>query len=316
MGFNWVKQKLGIESDEKKMKIALALSGGAALGLSHIGSLKAFEEAGIYPSVISGTSAGAIIGGMYCSGMDIKEIEEIALSVDRIKTINLFTPTIQRGALIKDDNILKFFRKYFGDKKIEDLEMPFVAVSVDINTGEIVYINEGSLVGAVRASISIPGIFPPLISKDRLLVDGGIRSNLPLEVLKAYNPDKIVGINVLKNSRFKMNSCYDTIELNSLENNEKDNNIIEKISNVMQGKSQNKIQFPPLVKSVFNSLQILLAESSQREIEIVNPDLVINVDVSAFRLWEFWEAEKMIDIGYHATQEVLTNNEKINKLVN
>jgi len=251
---------------------------------------------------------------MYCSGMDIEEIEEIALSIDRIKTINLFTPTFQRGGLIKDDNILKFFRKYFGDKKIENLDIPFVAVSVDIESGEIVYMDKGSLVGAVRASISIPGIFSPLISQDRLLVDGGIRSNLPLEVLKFYDPDRIIGINVLKNSHFTMNSCYDTIELNDSEEENKDQNIFDKISDVVQGNHKNKMHLPPLIKSLFNSLQILLAESSQREIEVVQPDLVIDVDVSAFKLWEFWEAEKMIEIGYQSAEEVLTNNEKISKL--
>ncbi|MCF7884933.1 MAG: patatin-like phospholipase family protein [Candidatus Marinimicrobia bacterium] len=309
MEFSWIKNKFGIE--RKPIKIGLALSGGAALGLSHIGCLKAFEEADIKPAVISGTSAGAIIGGMYCSGMSIEEIEEIALSIDRMKTFNLFTPTIKRGALIKDDNILNFFREHLGDTKIEDLDIPFVAVSVDIESGETVYMNKGSLIGAIRASISIPGIFPPFISNNRLLVDGGLRSNLPLEVLNSYDLDRIVGVNVLKNSQLKMKSCYDTIDLQNLPTEENEHNILEKINKVVRGDKKNQFQFPPLMKSLFNSLQILLAESSQREIEIVQPDLVINIDVSDFQLWEFWEARKLINIGYKTTKEILQKSESI-----
>lgn len=312
MDVNWITNKLGLDKNEKK--VGLALSGGAALGLSHIGCLKAFDEAGIQPAIVSGTSAGAIIGAMYCSGISIDEMEKIALSIDRMKTINLFTPTIQRGALVKDDNIMKFFRQYFGDKKIEDLAIPFIAVSVDIDSGEIVYINQGSLLAAVRASISIPGIFPPFLSRNRLLVDGGIRSNLPLEVLTSFDLDGIIGVNVLKNSNFNMNCRYDKIELKNGQLN-KDDNIIEKITKVVQGNNdKNDFQFPPLVKSLFNSLQILLAESSQREIEIVKPDAVVDIDVSDFKLWEFWKGKEMIEIGYQTAQEMLTKNNKIKKL--
>jgi len=315
MGLNWVKDRLGLKKNSDTNKIGLALSGGAALGLSHIGCLKAFKEVGIQPDIISGTSAGAIIGGMYCSGMEISEIEDIALSIDRIKTINLLTPSIKRGALLKDDNILKFFHKHMGDKTIEQLKIPFVAVSVDIETGEIVYIDKGSLVGAVRASISIPGIFPPFPSKQRLLVDGGLRSNLPLEVLKNYNIDRIIGINVLKNSQLSMKSCNDSIDLIQTNFEEDDKNLIDKVTKVVKGQhNKTKPQFPPLIKSLFNSLQILLAESSLREIEIVQPDLVINVDVSEFKLWEFWEAEKIIDIGYQTTKERLTNSQSLDIL--
>lgn len=310
----WIKDKI-INQDSESGKIGLALGGGAALGLSHIGCLKAFEEAGIKPAVISGTSAGAIIGGMYSCGMEIPEIEDIALSIDHIKTINLLSPSIQRGALIKDDKILEFFRKHIGDKNIEDLKTPFVAVSVDIENGEIVYINKGSLIGAIRASISIPGIFPPFPANGRLLVDGGLRSNLPLEVLKNYDLDKIFGINVLKNSHINMESSYDSIELDTEPIQEKDDNIIEKVSKMMKGENKpTKPHFPPLLKSLFNSLQIMLAETSQREIEIVKPDLIIDIDVSRFKLWEFWEAKEMIEIGYQTTKKKLQNNEIIDIL--
>ena len=296
--------------------IGIALGGGGALGLAHIGVIKALEEYGLDPAVISGTSAGAIIGGMYCKGIEINKIEEIANSINRIKTLNLFSPKLQKGGIIDDENIINFLEEYMGETRIEDLEKKFVTVSVDINSGDIIYINEGSLVAAIRASISIPGIFLPYKSNGKLYVDGGLRSNLPLKVLDNYDPDHTIGVNVLKNSKISMQSHYSTIELKSEAERNGSPNFIDKINQYMNSEKNNNdnTSIPPLIRSLFNSIQILLAETSQKEIEIVDPELVIDIDVSKFHMWEFWKSEEIINIGYQNTLNNLQNSDFINKL--
>lgn len=212
------------------MKIGLALSGGGIRGTAHIGVLQALEDNGIYPQLVSGTSVGSIIGALYCSGYrpeEIREIFEIHVKNSEnlidfdleiffwfIKSVFL-KQTGKVDGFIKGDKIRRLVEEYCtkkGCKHVKETILPIAIPAVDINTSQIhmfvsdkkyledtndiKYDDDVELATAVRASISYPVIFKPLIFKGKRLVDGGIRNNLPVSVLKSMGADKVIAVNL------------------------------------------------------------------------------------------------------------------------
>lgn len=289
-------------------KIALALSGGGALGLAHIGALKALEERELKPDYLAGTSAGSIIGAFYASGLSVAEIEKIALSIDRKKTFQLLSPTLPRGGLMDAREFIAFMEEIVGkDTLIEDLKLPFIAVAVDIRNGNTLYIDRGRLVDAVRASISIPGVFKPLEANGTLLVDGGLRENLPLSALRNFKYDTLIGVNVLKKPQLKLDGIYTPISVKKTETRDSEpDNFFEKIAGAFQIRISNHLNhLPRLTYAGYQSILIMLTELSNKEIQIYKPDLVLHLDLSVIRPWEFWRAAEAIEIGYRESVEQL-----------
>ena len=290
-------------------KVALALSGGGALGIAHIGALKAFGEFNLKPAVIAGTSAGSIIGAMAALQIPVSEMEKIVLAIDKKRTVHLLSPTITTGGLLDLKNFITFLEEIFGqDTLIEDLEIPFIAVAVDFQNGNILYLNRGRLVDAVRASIAVPGIFTPVEANGTLLVDGGLRDNLPLRVLKEYPHDTLIGVNVLKTPQLQFEGFFAPINLNKPVEEKEADSFFERITHVIQtGIRKHLRNFPPLTYITYHSLLILISELSNKEIQLVKPDLVVNLNLSKLKIWEFWRGKEAIDIGYRETKEQLQN---------
>ncbi len=291
-------------------KIALALSGGGALGLAHIGALKALEERGLKPDYLAGTSAGSIIGAFYACGLSVAEIEKIALSIDRKKTFQLLSPTLPRGGLMDAREFIAFMEEIVGeDTRIEDLKLPFIAVAVDFRNGNTLYIERGRLVDAVRASIAIPGVFKPLEANGTLLVDGGLRENLPLSALRNFKYDTLIGVNVLKTPQLKLEGIYTPISVKRDETKDTEpDNFFQRIAEALQIRISNRLNhLPRLTYAGYQSILIMLTELSNKEIQICEPDLVLHLDLSMIRPWEFWRAAKAIEIGYRESQEQLQN---------
>ncbi len=185
--------------------LGLALGSGAAHGLAHIGVLKVLEEYDIRPDIIAGSSIGALIGGLWSAGYKSYEIEEIAKSLDKksaffrligFRDIDFFTK-----GFLKGDQIKKFLAQYLNDSKIEDLPIPLKIVAADLFTSEIVVLDSGNVVDAIRASISIPGIFNPVQNGKRTLIDGGVIDPLPIRVLSRFGVKKTIAVNVLAGSQ-------------------------------------------------------------------------------------------------------------------
>ncbi|MFA5484849.1 MAG: patatin-like phospholipase family protein [Candidatus Pacearchaeota archaeon] len=165
----------------KKKKLGLVLSGGGARGYAHIGILKILDELKIKPDYIAGTSMGAIIGAAYALGMSAFEIEKKA---DELKLYKYLDPTIPKKGLIKGDKILKLFEEIYENKNFDETKIPLFVNAVDIETGRELIFSEGSIAIAVRASMSIPGIFNPINVNNYTLVDGGLTNNIPLNLIK------------------------------------------------------------------------------------------------------------------------------------
>lgn len=172
--------------------IGLALSGGGAKGFAHLGALQALEERGIKPDIIAGTSAGAVVGAFYASGLKPKEILKLFLGHDFRDFVSL---TLPKEALLKYDGFIRFLEENLPVKRFEELNIPFYAVASDFDKGESKVFTEGELVPRVMASCTIPIVFKPIMIDGVRYVDGGLFKNFPVTPIRALCR-KVIGVNV------------------------------------------------------------------------------------------------------------------------
>jgi len=185
----------------KKRKVGLALGGGAARGLAHIGVLEVLGKEGIPIDMIAGTSAGAAVGALYAQGNEDSRISELAADMNWRKWTSLIDLALPKNGFIRGRKIKNLLKSVIGDIKFSDLKIPLACVATDINTGEEVVIEQGLVLDGVRASISIPAIFTVVKWKGRYLVDGGLVNPVPVNILKEKGADFIIAVNVMADVR-------------------------------------------------------------------------------------------------------------------
>lgn len=176
----------------KRVEYGIALSGGGARGFAHIGALKALNEAGIYPEIISGTSAGAIIGALYAHGYSPDEIFKIFIDKKKFRYIEL---TLPKGGFLKMNRLFANLNNHLIIKNIEDLKHKLTIIATDLTNGKSCEFTKGNILKCLQASSSIPIIFPPTIIDGITYVDGGVLNNLPIEPLRR-KCEKMIAINV------------------------------------------------------------------------------------------------------------------------
>ena len=185
------EQKRDVPVKNKKVKIGLALGGGGARGIAHIGVLKAFEENGITFDYVSGTSAGSIVGAMYAFGKTADEMLQIAhsLRVKDIRRSKFFMPS-------KTDGIQGLLKDNLGDVDISSAKIPFAAVAVDLISSREIAFTRGNLAKIVSGSCAVPGVFVPVEYEDMHLSDGGLQNNIPSDVPRHFGCDYVVAVDV------------------------------------------------------------------------------------------------------------------------
>jgi NTE family protein len=171
----------------------LALGGGVARGLAHIGVLSVLEKAGVPIDCIAGTSMGAIIGASYCAGLEIADLRRIAA---RTSWWQVSRPFLSASGLVTFNRMERWIEDNIGEFDVRDLAIPFAAVASDLVSGERVILAEGRLSTAIRASCSVPGFAPPVEINGRMLVDGGITDNIPADVARVLGADYVIGVDV------------------------------------------------------------------------------------------------------------------------
>lgn len=175
--------------------IGLALSGGAARGMAHIGVLRAFEENAIPVDAIAGASAGALVGGLYASGLSIAQLEALA---HKFRWRHMGRPSFSRLGLQSNAPMEKFLRANMPVTRFEDLRIPFAAVATDLESGTVVVMRDrGDVTFAIRASVCLPAFYVPVRDPEgRLLVDGGLVANLPISYTRDLGADIVIAIDV------------------------------------------------------------------------------------------------------------------------
>lgn len=190
-------------------RIGLALGGGAAKGIAHIGVLKAFEEEQITIHCISGTSVGALVASYHAFGQPAESILSICSTLNLSKIINF---TFERGGMFSTDTIREMIHRDLGDQQIEDAKIPLAICATDIETGEQLIFREGNLADAVCASMAVPGLFVPVEIDGRTLVDGGLVENVPISPLEKMGAGIVVAVDLSHVGRYpKPENTFDVV---------------------------------------------------------------------------------------------------------
>lgn len=254
----------------KTRTIGLALGGGGARGFAHIGVLKVLERNGVKFDYVCGTSMGALIGACYVLGIDLEKIEKIASKMRKREMIKFLDLGHPKFSLIKGNKIITFIKDIINDADFAQTEVPFAAVATNLGTGEEKIINKGLIAKAVQASISVPGIFPPIKINNEYFIDGGVVNPTPVDVCKKYGVDIIIGVDL-----------------------------------VMRGKA--KLDNPGVVTTLLQSYEIIRNQAIKYKLEktgkqtiLIKPDLGGIIDS-----FKFNEIPKMIKAGEAATKKVL-----------
>ncbi len=178
-----------------QLKIGLALGGGAAKGFAHIGVIKMLEAHGIRPDIVTGTSAGSVVGALYAGGMNAFALQEHAFSLDeaQIRDVSLFS-----GGLVKGEKLQNYVNTLLANRPLEKLGKPFAAVATELETGRRVVFVRGNAGQAVRASSSIPGVFEPVAISGKRYVDGGVVSPVPVDAAFELGADFVIAVDISK----------------------------------------------------------------------------------------------------------------------
>jgi len=175
-------------------RIGLALGGGSARGWAHIGVIRTLAEAGVTPDIVCGTSIGALVGAAYVAG-ELDRLEAWVRSL-KLQTVVSFLDFSLGGGLIKGEKLIDFFRAHFVDRDIGELDCPFGAVATDLARGREVWLREGGVSDAVRASIALPGLFTPVRRDGAWLVDGGLVNPVPVSLARAMGADIVIAVDL------------------------------------------------------------------------------------------------------------------------
>jgi NTE family protein len=181
-----------------RKSLALTLSGGGARGIAHIGFLRVLDDAGINFDYICGTSFGGFVGAALAVGLTAADLEKEAIRISRTSEfIRLLDPNPLRRGFLEGNRVKAYIQKLLGgNHQFESLRFPLTMVAVDLSTGDEILLGSGDLLTAVFATIAIPGIFNPVEYQGRLLVDGGVLNNLPVDYARATGADKVIAVNV------------------------------------------------------------------------------------------------------------------------
>lgn len=182
---------------ERKVKIGLALGGGAARGFAHIGVIKALEAQGIVPDIVVGTSAGSLVGALYAAGNNGFALQKMAMEMDEAAISDWSVPLFSKfSGVIKGEGLQNYINKTIRDVPIEKLKKPFGAVATDLDTGQPILFQRGNTGLAVRASSAVPSIFQPVRISGHTYVDGGLVAPVPVKFAREMGADFVIAVNI------------------------------------------------------------------------------------------------------------------------
>lgn len=286
-----------------KQKIALVLGSGGARGTAHIGVIREILSRGYDISSISGTSMGALVGGVYASGK-LDEYEEWLCQLDRMDVFKLVDFTLSKNGIIKADKVLKEIKKFIPDQNIEDLSIPYAAVATDVkNLSEMVF-ESGSLWNAIRASIAIPMVLTPAKIEELHYVDGGVLNPVPVNRVKRTKGDLLVAVNV--NAQTPSQIVQKEEKTNAIATNKHLQIFIDKMAKIFPKNPKNDIGYFQLVNDTTN---MMLSQISKLTLEQSPPDLLINISGESCGTYDFHKAKELIELGRMNTAQCLDSFE-------
>jgi len=269
----------------RSRQVGLALGGGGARGLAHIGVLKAFQREAIEVDCLAGTSMGGVIAAGHAAGLSIESMEEQAHRLASARYwLSMVDRSLPRRGLLVGQRVSKHMAVYLGERSFEDLRIPLTLVATDLNSGRAVYLTRGSLLEAVRATISVPGMFAPVERDDQLLVDGGLLDNLPVDAVRRMGAGVVIAVDVTSDERFALQASP----------------ALPRPRVVPNGLAE-------AMEVLGRSVTLMIAEMSRLRLAEFPPDVIIrpalSPEMTAFG--GFSRASDIIALGEHAAAEAL-----------
>ena len=280
-----------------KKTVSLVLGSGGARGYAHIGVIKELIKNDYEIKSISGSSMGALIGGLYAAGK-LQEYEEWILNLDIFDILKLVDFSFSRNGMINGDKVFEKIEDMIGNVKIEDLEISFTATATDILNRKEVWIQKGSLKDAIRASIAIPTVFTPKNLNGRDLFDGGILNPLPIVPTISEFTDLVVAVDL--NSRFDIKKEHK--EIFKKQKTGIKQNIIDFLQQNVK-KRDNLSYFEIINKSIETMQEVI----SRHQLASHQADIMINISSKVCEFYDFHKAKELISYGSAVTKEALEN---------
>lgn len=266
-----------------RRSVGLALGGGGALGLAHLGVLQALEELGIPLDFVAGTSMGAALGAIYLGSSLARMRSEMLKRARPQDWMPLVDPSFLVSGMLEGTRLKRFFQELTRVDTFEQLPLPFAALAMDIETGAECVLREGSLSDAVRASFSIPGVFTPHVYAPSpggpavTFVDGGFVNNVPVDVVRAMGADLTIGVHVMSRGRRRAPLADER-------------GVLQRISSSVPTVAR--------VKTLLQSQLIAFSRSGERQVYAA--DIAILPDTSRFAFWDFWKGAEISEAGHRA----------------
>ena len=274
--------------------VSLVISCGGAKGLVGVGVIEELERRGFNIKSVAGTSIGSVILGIYASG-NLQEYKKWMLKQGRIDILRMMDFTIDKRGIIKGKKVFDEMRPFFKDSLIEKLPIPYCAVAADINTFEEVVFKKGSLHKAIRSSISVPSLITPVVTEDKVLVDGGLVNPLPLSRVKRTKDDILVAVNL---------NYYDSNYKKDIPQYSLDYPIINKMLNYFSSSSK-KEDAGNMVNFLNKTVYVMMSQLSKNSIDTYKPDILINIPYNICGFFDYHKTSELIEYGVKKTSQIL-----------
>lgn len=273
-----MKNKIDVSSPS----IGISFGAGGARGIAHLLMIEALDELGVKPSIISGSSIGAVVGAFYAAGFSAKEMKEILnqlinpksdsvfdflLKSDIVKMFTMFDPQFIKSGFIKGEKFQNYMKSHLKVSRFEELEIPLKIVATDYWKKEAVIFEKGDLIQPIKSSYSLPGLFTPVKIKNRILIDGGAVNPLPFDLI--------------------MDKCDITIAID-----------------VTAFKAQNESEIPPTFDSVFTTYQTMQNSIIKERLKFLRPDIYIRPEIFDVRVFDFVKADLIFKQAQSAKDEL------------
>jgi NTE family protein len=272
--------------------VSLVLGSGGARGLAHIGVIQWLTESGYTIRSISGSSIGALVGGIYAAGK-LEIYAEWVLALERMQVLRLLDPTIGSPGLFKGERIISVLRTLIGDCDIEELPMAFTAVATDLDSGQEVWLRNGKLFDAIRASMATPLVFTPVRHGDRTLLDGAVVNPVPIAPTLDDTTDLTIAVDLSGPAEARPLPPISASLIG-------DNSYSKRIRSFVDSMRPMRAPKQPsrgLIEVAFTSMQVMQDTIARLRLSAYSPDVMIEVPRNACGFFEFWRAEELIALG-------------------
>ena len=284
--------------------ISLVLGSGGARGLAHIGAIRWLEDNDYQIKSIVGCSMGACVGGIHAIGkLDV--YEEWVRAIRKRDIVALMDVTLRRAGLLKGDRLFSTLRELLGDGLIEDLEVRFTAVAMDIDRSREVWISQGPVFDAIRASVSIPLLFTPAVVDGRRLIDGGVMNPIPIAPTVGDHTDLVVAVNVsgqlsegVRQARKRPRPKQPQSVLQE--------RIGQFLDSLVSIKAESKLDQDSITDVVYTAFDAMQSTIARQKLAAYPPDVLIEIPRNVAGIMEFDRAEEMIELGYEASEAAMS----------